>query len=156
MSSATERPPFSYFVSRTEIPTGASVKTILSRAREGWVDLVTYLREAYNLSGELHFMYGQRYGWALRFRRSTRLILAMYPNRGCFTVQIILGQHQVKPAFTMGLSAHVLKVLRAAHAYPEGRWLFIPVKSVRIARELRPLIALKISSSRNRRVKRSD
>jgi hypothetical protein len=40
-------------------------------------------------------------------------------------------------------------VLGAAKDYPEGRWLFIPVRSRKSAQELRSLIALKMSRPRN-------
>jgi hypothetical protein len=99
----------------------------------------------YGLKSAFHFMYGERYGWALRFHRSGRLILAMYPNRGYMTVQIILGRAQVALASAMPLPPFIVKVLEAAKDYPEGKWLFIPVRSGKRARELRNLIALKIS-----------
>ncbi len=88
-------------------------------------------------------MYGVRYGWALRFRRGGRAFLAMYPNRDFLTVQIILGQAQIAEARAIGLPPNISKVLEAAKEYPEGRWLFIPVKSLKAVRQLRALIALK-------------
>ena len=45
----------------------------------------------------------------------------------------------------MHLEPNIAKVLRAAKDYPEGRWLFVPVKTRKSARELRDLIALKFS-----------
>jgi hypothetical protein len=97
-------------------------------------------------------MYGAKYGWALRFRRGGRIIVAMYPNRGTLTVQIILGKAQVAAARAIGLPSRVLKVLEAAKDYPEGRWLFIPVKSRKAARELRSLIGLKLGRPKRVRV----
>jgi hypothetical protein len=48
----------------------------------------------------------------------------------------------------MALPASVAKVLAAAKDYPEGRWLFVPVRTLKGARDLRPLIALKLSRPR--------
>ena len=90
-------------------------------------------------------MYGERYRWAFRFQKSGRLILAMYPNRGHLTVQIILGTAQLAIAAAMTLPPFIVRVMEAAKKYPEGRWLFIPVKSAKDAGELRDMIALKIS-----------
>ena len=145
MGTIVERPPFSIFIDRAQKPHDANVHAVLSRARKAWEDLVGHLEETYSLKGSLHFMYGPRYGWALRFERGGRLVLALYPNRGYLIVQIILSIPQVSAAIAMGLPLFVLKVLEAAKKYPEGRWLFIPVKSLSAARELRPLIELKIS-----------
>jgi hypothetical protein len=145
MSSTPVRAPFSYFDIRTRKPSDARIRRVLSQAREAWDDLVEYLEQIHGLKGSLHFMYGRRYGWALRVRRGSRLVLALYPNQSSLTVQIILGRAQVEAAAAMGLPSRVLEILESATNYPEGKWLFIPVKSLANARELRPLIALKIS-----------
>ena len=145
MASAIEREPFSCFVKRTREPDRVRVRAVLSGARAAWDALEDHLAETYGIEGSFHFMYGERYGWALRFRRSGRLVLAMYPNQGHLTVQIILGRAQVAAATAMRLPARVSKVLTAAKDYPEGRWLFIPLRSVRSAKELRSLIALKMA-----------
>jgi hypothetical protein len=145
MSSVAARAPFSTFVDRTREPSRASVRRALAEARPTWDAFKRYLAETYGLKGLFHFMYGERYGWALQFRRSGRFVLAMYPNQGHLTVQIILNRAQVATATGMGLPSRVLKVLEAAKDYPEGRWLFIPVRSQKGAEELKPLVALKMS-----------
>jgi len=145
MSTGAERPAFSGFVDKTRRPTRAGFLRILARARAAWEDIEGHLAETHHLTGQLHFMYGERFGWALHFRRGGRLITAMYPNRGRVTVQIVLGRSQVAAASAMELAPSVAKVLAAAKDYPEGRWLFIPVTSLKGARELRPLLALKLS-----------
>jgi hypothetical protein len=109
------------------------------------------MAETYGLKGSFHFMYGERYGWGLRFHRGGRFVLAMYPNQGHLTVQIILGRAQVTVATAMALPPRIVRVLEAAKDYPEGRWLFIPVKSGKSAKELRSLIALKMSRPGNGR-----
>lgn len=145
MGNVTVRPPFSCFVDRTREPDRGNVRKVLAGARAAWDELEAHLAETYALQGSFHFMYGERYGWALCFRRSGRLVLAMYPNHGHLTVQIILGQAQIAVATAMSLPSRVSKVLRAAKHYPEGRWLFIRVQSLKGAQELRTLIALKMS-----------
>ena len=145
MSIASTRAPFSCFVDRTMEPDLASVRKVLADARGAWDELEAHLEETYTLKGKFHFMYGERYGWAFRFDRGGRLAMAMYPNKGYLTVQIILGRAQVEMATAMILSRRIVKVLEAATDYPEGRWLFIPLQTVSGARELRSLIALKLS-----------
>ena len=75
----------------------------------------------------------------------------MYPNQGHLTVQIILVRAQVAVTTAMTLPPRIVRVLEAAKDYPEGRWLFIPVQSGKSAKELRSLIALKMSRPRNGR-----
>jgi hypothetical protein len=145
MSTPVTRPAFSGFPTKTARPTRRGLLEMLGRARAAWEDIEGHLAETYGLTGQLHHMYGARYGWALRFLRGGRLITAMYPNRGRVTVQIILGRAQVAAAGAMDLTPSVVRVFAAAKDYPEGRWLFIPVKSLKGARELRPLLALKLA-----------
>jgi len=145
MSSMAVRAPFSFFTDRMHEPSRAGIRKALAGARVAWDDVEAYLAKTYGLKGSLHFMYGERYGWALRFRRGERLVLAMYPNDGRLTVQVILGRAQVAAATAMRLPARVSRALKAAKDYPEGRWLFVPVESLEDARELRPLVALKTS-----------
>ena len=92
MTSAGVRAPFSFFVDRAQEPSHASLRKILAGARAAWDDLEAHLAETYALNGSFHFMYGKKYGWALRFRQGARLVLAMYPNEGRLTVQVILGR----------------------------------------------------------------
>jgi hypothetical protein len=138
------RPPFSFFVERKVRPGLAGYRKILGSAGQPWDDLATMLTEAFGLKAKIHFMYGEKYGWALRFERYGRLVAAMYPNRGRLYVQIILNRAQVNAAMAMSLPPHVSAALNVARDYPEGRWLFIPVRSRKQAGELHSIFALKM------------
>jgi len=151
MSDGAARPAFSGFTQKAARPTRAGIRKILGRARAAWDDLEGHLAQTHHLSGELHWMYGARYGWAVRFRRGGRLVAALYPGRGRLTAQIVLGRAQVEAASAMALPASVAKALAAAKDYPEGRWLFVPVRTLTGARGLRALVALKLSRPRKTR-----
>ena len=152
MGGTSERAPFSCYTVRTQRPSQADVQKVLAQALDSWRHLIRHLEETYDLKGSLHYMYGRRYGWAFRFQRGGRLMLALYPNQGCLTVQVILGAAQVQAALKMKLSSLISTVLRSAKNYPEGRWLFIPVKSMAGAQSLKPVIALKIAGSRGKAI----
>ncbi len=143
-TARTKRPPLSYFLERTSRPSGTDFRKILGRAGAAWDDLESMLTELFGLKAKIHYMYGERYGWALRFERHGRLAAAMYPNRGHLSVQIILNPAQVNAALAAGLPPHVAGALKAARKYPEGRWLFVPIQSRKDARELQPIVALKM------------
>ncbi len=147
----TPRPPFSAFAVRSQEPDPVAVRQVLAGASSAWDDLAAHVADTYALESSFHFMYGERYGWALRFRKGDRLVLAMYPNHGRLVVQIILSRPQVAEAAAGGVPDFVSSVVQAARDYPEGRWLFIPVSSVDAVRQLRPLIALKVSGLSKRR-----
>ena len=145
MSTTAKRPPFGAFTTKGQRPTEAAYRKALARALAAWDDLLGHLAADYNLEGKLEWMYGEHFGWALRFRKGGRFITALYPNRGKFFAQVVLGKAQVEAATKAGLPASVHKVFAAAKDYPEGRWLFVPVKTLKGARELQPLLALKLA-----------
>ena len=153
MASVARRAPYSCFTDRTREPGRMTVRRALAETRAAWDCLEGHLAEAHGLRGSLHFMYAERYGWALRFDRGSRLVLAMYPGRGHVTVQIILSRAQIASAIEMGMPSHAWKAFDAATDYPEGRWLFIRVRSLRSAEALRPLIALKLARPKAQRAR---
>jgi hypothetical protein len=65
----------------------------------------------------------------LRFRKSGKALLSLYPNQESFTAQIIVSESQMEKALSSGLSEKASKIIEDAHPYPEGRWLFIKVES---------------------------
>lgn len=144
-TTAPTRPPFGAFTEKARRPTETAFRKALARALAAWDDLLAHLAETYHLTGSLEWMYGEHFGWALRFRKGGRFVTALYPNRGKFFAQVVLGKAHVAAASALALAPSVAEVLAAAKDYPEGRWLFVPVKTVKGARELRPLIALKLS-----------
>ncbi len=144
MSDVAARPAFSGFTEKAKRPTLAAFDRVLGRARSAWTGLIGFLGEQ-RVAGKLEWMYGARFGWALRFRKAGRFVTALYPNRGKLFAQVVLGPAQVAAARRMHLPPRVAKVFAAAKDYPEGRWLFVPVQSVKDALDLRPLLALKLA-----------
>jgi hypothetical protein len=113
------------------------------RPREaGWNELVQFVRDNFSRREELKF-YGKNYGWAVRFCRKGKALVSLYPAGGGFAAQIILSDPDAKRALALRIGSHVRKVIAAAHPYPEGRWLFIPVKTKKDIQDIRALIALK-------------
>ena len=45
-----------------------------------WEELVQFVREQYTPDEEFRFMYGKKYGWALRFQLRRQLLTSFYPT----------------------------------------------------------------------------
>lgn len=133
----------SAFTDKHVEPTTAEVLEVLGPAREEWDALRRHLRETYRVQEDLKFMYGEKYGWTLRFRRRGRLLTALYPASGGFVVQVILGGAALEQAQASALGENARQAMERAHPYPEGRWLFVRVESERDLEDVRLLIALK-------------
>jgi len=93
-----------------------------------WDELVAHIRITYKSVEDFKFLYGKNYGWGYRFRVKGKLLTALYPTNGGFTVQIILSPEAVETARSISKSQNVRKAIDEANPYPEGRWLFIRVE----------------------------
>jgi hypothetical protein len=90
----------------------------------------------------------------LRFQKSGKNLLSLYPGDECFTAQIIIGPAHVDTAMGLGLGEHAREAIATAHPYPEGRWLYIPVTSRREVQDIQQLLSLKAKPATGTRRKR--
>jgi hypothetical protein len=131
-----------FFIDKGHEPTTRQILLVLGGKRPDWAELCRYLSEDLRARSELKF-YGTNYGWALRFRKGGRALASLYPDKNRFTVQIVVAEADVRKAQLSDLGKNVKEVLENAHPYPEGRWLFIRVKSRKDLLDVRRLVALK-------------
>lgn len=137
------------FTDKARPPTTEAMNEALGGALPLWNALLRVLADVYGAGGELRF-YGRNYGWALRFRRSGRTLLSLYPGEGSFTAQVVVSPAQAENAMWVALGRKVRAVLETTHEYPEGRWLYIPVASEQDVRAIQQLLALKGKPVRRR------
>ncbi|MFL7870297.1 MAG: DUF3788 family protein [Anaerolineales bacterium] len=136
------------FTDKKQQPTESEIQRVMGAGLSYWEELVQYVHQQYAPDEEFHFMYGKKYGWALRFQMRGKLLTSFYPTNGGLTVQINLGPAAIEQALEMRLGEHVVGVINRATAYSEGRWLFIPVKSPRDIQDIQRLIALRVETKR--------
>ena len=93
----------------------------------------------------------------MRFRKSGKAFLSLYPGVGGLTVQIILTEEQVERARALRLPRKVREIVEVAHPFPEGRWLFVPVRFARDAAAVKRLVSVKLKSgvAKRRKAKRA-
>jgi hypothetical protein len=82
----------------------------------------------------------------MRFRKSGKAFLSLYPGVEGLTVQIILTEEQVEQARALRLPRKVREIVEVAHPYAEGRWLFVPVRFARDAAAVKRLVSVKLKS----------
>jgi hypothetical protein len=113
-----------------------------------WQALIQFIRQNYPADEDFKFLYGKKYGWALRFRIRGKLLTSLYPTEEGFTVQINLSQTAIEQAQRMKPGEHVQQAIARATPYPEGRWLFIPVKSMDDLGDIQQLLTLRVETKR--------
>ncbi len=114
------------FTDKNRKPGPKDIEVTVSRALGNWKELNEFLRSTLKLKGELKF-YGVNYGWAIRYSKSGKSVIALYPAKDSFTVQIILKREQVKAALTHKLSPGTKDAVNRAHEFNEGRWVYLTI-----------------------------
>lgn len=136
------------FTDKNNQPTEEEILKAIGPKLSAWWELVQYIRENYQADEDFKFLYGKKYGWALRFRIRGKLLTSLYPSEGGFTVQVNLSQEAIEQAQGMELGDNVQEAISRATPYPEGRWLFIPVGSEEDIRAIQQLLALRVDTKR--------
>jgi len=124
-------------------PKDSDVIQSLGSGQQRWLFLIEYLRANFRPREDFSFLYGKRYGWALRFRSKGRLLTSIFPGNGYFTVQVILSTTQLADVDRVRLHRNALAALSAANLYAEGKWLFVPVCSDTDLKDVMRLLQLK-------------
>jgi hypothetical protein len=139
---------YGVFIDKKHHPTEVEIIDAIGPLLPTWQALVRHVRATYPVQEDFKFLYGKNYGWALRFRIKTQLLVNLYPSQGGFTAQVNLNPAAVEKALGMQLGQNAQQAITRAHPYPEGRWVFIPVESEKDAQDIQSLLALRVAAKR--------
>jgi len=123
-------------------PTTTAVLEALGAKQALWEGLTQFIADNYPIPGEWNFG-GKNYGWNLWYRKSGKTLVTLYPQKGYFVTQIVLGKDQVVPANALKLGKNVRTVLTETPQLHDGRWLFIKVKTAKDVKDIQQLLQVK-------------
>ena len=136
------------FTDKKQQPTEEEILARIGPKLPLWEELIQHIRENYPTEEDFKFLYGKKYGWALRFRVRRQLLTSLYPTAGGFTAQVNLSPEAVEQALAMPPGKNVRDAIDRAHPYPEGQWLFIPVESADDVEDVKRLLVLRAETKR--------
>ncbi|HUU45229.1 MAG TPA: DUF3788 domain-containing protein [Acidobacteriota bacterium] len=118
--------PHERMLDQDKKPTDRGILQALGKTAPLWNDLRAYLKSAYDIPPELDFG-GKKYGWSIRYRRSGKTLVTLFPEQGSFTVLIVLGKKEVAKIGDgdESLSRNVQSCFDGATQLHDGRWLWI-------------------------------
>lgn len=134
------------FTDKNHRPTNSEILDAIGPRRSTWQELIRFIREKYRVQEEFKFLYGEKYGWGLRFSTKGKLLTSLYPVQRGFTVQIILRPEAVEKAQSMKMGRNVRQAIARAKPWPNERWLFIPVESKKDFQDIQQLLALRVEA----------
>jgi len=126
-------------------PTSKSIQDILGRRNfSTWEKIKDYLGHAYEIKPDLQF-YGKKYGWCYKYRKVSKTLCCLFPEKGSFTVLITLGRKELEklnPDFSK-LSPETRGVINRAHQYHDGKWFWIRLPDIGNVRDVKKLLSVK-------------
>ncbi|KAA3646720.1 MAG: DUF3788 domain-containing protein [Chloroflexi bacterium] len=105
------------------------VKTIGENAPL-WLDMRTFIEAHYDFVPEVVF-FTKKYGWTIRYRKSGKTLVYLFPEAGAFSILLVLGRKEAEKAeeIKSQLNSKVRSVFENTEQLHDGRWLWIRVLS---------------------------
>ena len=120
-------------------PSDKHVYQSLGGVKPLWDTIVSFVEEKYGVNGEFIF-YGKNFGWALRYRKSGRVLIALYPGNEEYTVQIILNKNQIEEVMESNITLETRELIERTTMIREGKWLYLKVDKEGDLDEIKTLI----------------
>ncbi len=131
------------FTDSKKKPDARSIEQAVGSAGINWSTLTEHLTSELKIKGELKF-YGVNYGWAVRYSKSGKSVIALYPNMDGFTAQIILNNSQVRAALQRSLASRTKETIRNTPAIHEGKWIYLDVDKKTDIKEIEMLVSVRL------------
>ena len=131
---------------RTQKPTEPNITDHISNADaiSAWKQIQDYLETHYDLLKETIY-YGDKYGWLIRYRKSGRTIVSLFPEKNSFSFLIVYGKKEIKKFSTQESEflPAIIDVFQNTKKLHDGKWLWIRVTDSTYFEDLKKLIAVK-------------
>lgn len=114
------------------------------KAKAAWTELRQFIEDNYDFMPETVF-YGAKYGWTVRYRRSGKTLCSLFPEKGGFSVLLVLGRKDSEEALSMRdeLSTRMNTILRSTEQLHDGRWLWIRIMAINDVDDVKKLLQTK-------------
>jgi hypothetical protein len=129
----------SYFADKNNPPSVGEVLEVVGSRRSLWESLDGFVCEQLAAHRELKY-YGKSYGWMVWYRKSSRTLVALYPQQDAFVVQVVLPENLVDHIIQMDLGENVRGVIEKTAPLREGRWLYIKVETEGDCQDIQKLL----------------
>lgn len=125
-------------------PSDNEILEFIGKAGHAWKEITTFLNDNYDFVPEKK-NYGKKWGWVIRFRKSNKTWCALYPEKDCFTIQIIFGKKEIEKFQTTrdDFSDFVVNKFDSTKQLHDGRWMFFKVKNTTLVEDLKKLMKIK-------------
>lgn len=136
----------SIFNDKEKKPAAQKLARVLGESNSLWKEIKKHLKAEYGELTEEWKYYGKNYGWTLKTLRKKRNLFFFVPFEGAFNVSFVFGDKAVAAAEKSDLPKDIIKTLKEARKYAEGRGLKIEVKSMVDVENIKKLLTIKVNN----------
>lgn len=136
----------SVFIDKSKLPGDQDLAETLGETKKLWDQLKAYVTEIYPGIIEDWKHYGKNSGWTMKLLKKKRNLFFSYPGQGQFFVVFVFGDKAVQAVENSSLPRDIIKTLKEAKKYAEGRGLQVPVKNQDDLEVVKTLIRIKIEN----------
>ncbi len=133
-------------LNRAQTPTKTDIITFISNAEaiSAWNQIQEYLATHYDLLLETIY-YGDNYGWVVRYRKSGRTIVSLFPEKNSFSFLIVYGKKEIGKFITQESEflPAIVDIFQNTKKLHDGKWLWIRVMDSTYFEDLKNLITIK-------------
>jgi len=124
-------------------PTNAQILNTI-RKKTAWIKLHKYIDENYDFIPETVF-YGKKYGWTIRYRKSGKTLISLFPEHGAFTALVVLGKNELDKVLEIieELSDSTRDLINKTERLHDGCWLWIRIHKVAEIKDIIRLLIVK-------------
>ncbi len=139
-------PDHSRMFNKQIVPSQVSMRSFLGQPKiiQKWDELQDFISAHYNLLPIIKYG-GPGYGWGINYRKGSKSIITLLPERHSFTVLFVLGKSDLEKVEAMkdALSEKMVDLIANTHQYHDGKWVWATVDETTDLEDFKILLGVK-------------
>jgi len=126
-------------------PTWEQIESFVSS--QYWREFTGWIQKSYDVKPSIEYsIESGNSGWNVKFRKSSKALCTIYPDKGRFVVLVVVPPSLEPEAeyLFLTLSDHTQAIFRRARPMAMGRWLMIPIDAIETVNDAQRLITLRV------------
>jgi hypothetical protein len=120
--------PYERLLDKSNRPTNQDILDTVGEKSDLWLSILQFIEDNYEFNKEFAF-FSKNYGWTVRYRRGKKTLISCFPEKGAFSVLLVLGQVEADKVEQIRelLNESFLTVFDQTEQLRDGRWMWIRI-----------------------------
>ena len=136
----------SAFMDKSSPPDDKALSGVLGNSFKTWVEIRDSVRREHGPAVEEWKYYGAKSGWTLKFLLKKRNLFFLSAQEKFFRIAFIFGDSAVDTIAKSDLPPALIREVKEAKRYAEGRGLRLEIRSRSSVRDVLKLVDIKVHS----------